>query len=212
MAAFDLEEQERVDALKDWWKENKTYIYVGFAAFIIAVAAVQGWRYYKAKQANRVAEAFAEFDKTVQAGDAKKIIDAAGKIQAEYPGSPYAAQAALTAARIAYEAMDTTAAEASLKWVAEKSASPQLQSIARLRWAAVLLDQKKYDEALKLLDDNKDDAFLSLTADLKGDIYSAQGKAAEARASYKLALDKATPRAPSRQLIQIKLDALGEAK
>ena len=31
MAAFDLEEQERVDALKDWWNENKIFVYVGFA-------------------------------------------------------------------------------------------------------------------------------------------------------------------------------------
>ena len=31
MAAFDLEEQERLDALKDWWKENGLVVYVAAA-------------------------------------------------------------------------------------------------------------------------------------------------------------------------------------
>lgn len=212
MAAFDLEEQERLDALKDWWKENSAYIYVGLTAFIIAIAGVQGWRYYKAQRGDQVAELYAEFDKTAQGGDAKKTRDAAVRLQEQYPGSLQAAEAALVAARLAYEANDAAGAEAGLRWVIEKSSSPQLQHIARLRLAAVLLDQKKYDDALKLLDDNKDEAFASLTADLKGDIYFAQGKLAEARASYKLALEKALANAPTRQLIQVKLDTLGGGK
>jgi len=211
MAAFDLEEQERLDALKDWWQENSTYVYTGFAAFVIAVAGLQGWRYYKAERASEVAIAFADFEKTVQAGDAKKTIAAAGKLQSEHAESPYAAQAALTAANVAYDTKDDAAAQANLKWVVEKSPLPQLQSIARLRLAAILLDQKKFDEALKLLDGNKDVAFTSLTADMKGDIYAAQGKTDEARASYKLAFDKGSPSA-ARQLIQLKLNALGAEK
>jgi predicted negative regulator of RcsB-dependent stress response len=212
MAAFDLEEQERLDALKDWWKQNGAYVYVGLAAFIIAIAGVQGWRYYQAQRGDQAAELYAEFDKTVQGGDAKKTRAAATKLQEQYPGSLQAAEAALVAARQAYEGNDAAGAEASLRWVIDKSASSQFQHIARLRLAAVLFDQKKYDDALKLLDANKDEAFASLTADLKGDIYFAQAKLPEARASYKLALEKAPANAPSRQLIQVKLDTLGEVK
>ena len=54
--------------------------------------------------------------------------------------------------------------------------------MARMRLAAVLLDEKKYDEALKVLDGNKDEAFTALVADLRGDIMLAQGRLDEARA------------------------------
>ena len=94
----------------------------------------------------------------------------------------------------------------------DNSRLSQFQSIARLRLAAVLLDAKKYDEALKLLDDNKDDAFLALTADRRGDIFAAQNKSAEARAAYKLALEKLPATSPLRQVTQIKLDALGDGQ
>ncbi len=212
MAAFDLEEQERVDALKDWWKQNRLFVYVALAAFVIAVGGVQGWRYYKAARADQAAESFAQFETTAEARDVKKTGAAARKLMEQYPDSPYATQAALTAARQSFEAGDRDAAQADLRWAVDKAKSAQMQNIARLRLAAVLLDQKKYDEALKLLDDNKDPAFLSLTADMKGDLYAAQGKLAEARSSYTLAIEKALVNSPSRQLMQIKLDMLGDAK
>jgi predicted negative regulator of RcsB-dependent stress response len=50
-----------------------------------------------------------------------------------------------------------------------------------------------------------------LYADLRGDILAAQGKHAEARAAYQLALDKSEAGSPYRATIQLKLDALGEA-
>lgn len=212
MAVFDLEEQERVDALRDWWKQNGLFVYIGLAAFIIAIASVQGWRYYRASQADQVAESYVQFEKTVDAKDAKKTRAAALAVMQQYPDSPYAARAALTAAQQSFEAKDMEGAQSSLRWVVDNSKSPQLKSVARLRLAAVLLDQKKYDEALKLLDDNKDPAFLPLTADLKGDIFAAQGKIAEARSSYQLAIEKTPANAQSRQLTQIKLDTLGGGK
>jgi len=40
----------------------------------------------------------------------------------------------------------------------------------------------------------------------------ATGKRAEARAAYQLAMDKSDAASPLRQIIQLKLDALGESK
>jgi predicted negative regulator of RcsB-dependent stress response len=84
--------------------------------------------------------------------------------------------------------------------------------VARLRVAAVLLEQKKYEEALKVLDANTDPAFTALAADMRGDIMLAQGRLDEARAAYKLAVEKADSRNPVRQIAQTKLDALGGAQ
>jgi len=212
MATYDLEEQERLDALKDWWRQNGKLVYAGVAAFAIVFAGVKGWQTYQAKRADEMAEAFIQFEKTAEAKDAKKTNEAAQKIVEQFPDSAFAAQAALAAARQSFDANDLESAKTRLQWVIAKSKSQQFQSIARLRLASLFLDQKKYDDALKLLDDNKDPAFFALTSDLKGDIYAAQGKVAEARASYKSAIEKTEVNSPVKQLIQIKLDSLGEGK
>nr|WP_254045866.1 tetratricopeptide repeat protein [Paenalcaligenes hominis] len=42
--AYDLEEQEKIDALKDWWDKNGTRVVI--IAFLIA-ASILGWRGYQ---------------------------------------------------------------------------------------------------------------------------------------------------------------------
>ena len=84
-----------------------------------------------------------------------------------------------------------------------------LQDTARLKLSSMLLDEKKYDEAMKLLDATHPDAFVGLYADLKGDVLAAQGKTDEARAAYKLAFEKMDTKSAYRNLIQLKLDGLG---
>jgi predicted negative regulator of RcsB-dependent stress response len=51
-----------------------------------------------------------------------------------------------------------------------------------------------------------------LYADLRGDALLAQGKDAEAKAAYQLALEKLPAQTTYRLLVQIKLDGLGGAK
>jgi predicted negative regulator of RcsB-dependent stress response len=212
MAAFDLEEQERVEALKYWWQENSLFVYIALAAFVIAVAGVKGWRYYKDSRADSAAEIYVEVEKKA-ASDPKQWQPGAAKLMDQHGDSPYAARAALAAARAAHEANDSETAQKDLRWVIDRSNVSAFQSIARLRLAAVLLDAKKYDEALKLLDQNKDEAFASLTAELRGDILAAEGKTPEARAAYTLALDKGQQSGnPDSRIVQFKLDALGAAQ
>jgi predicted negative regulator of RcsB-dependent stress response len=86
------------------------------------------------------------------------------------------------------------------------------KGIARMRLAAVLLDEKKYDEALQALDGNKDESFVPLASDLRGDVMLAQGRIDEARASYKAAVEKSDARNPVKNIAQTKLDALGGAQ
>ena len=73
----------------------------------------------------------------------------------------------------------------------------------------MVLEQKKYDEALKVLDGNKDEAFAASVADVRGDVMLAQGRLDEARAAYKAAVEKAQGRNPVKQIAETKLNALG---
>jgi predicted negative regulator of RcsB-dependent stress response len=72
----------------------------------------------------------------------------------------------------------------------------------------VLLDEKKYDDALKALSGDVPAAQAVAVADRRGDVLMAQNKVDEARAAYAEALAKAEAQHPMRQLIQLKLDAL----
>jgi predicted negative regulator of RcsB-dependent stress response len=89
---------------------------------------------------------------------------------------------------------------------------PEQRDVARLRLAGVLLDQKKPDEALKVLDAKPSAPYEPLYADARGDILTAQNKVAEARTAYQSALEKMDAASPYRQVIELKLDALGSAK
>ena len=111
--------------------------------------------------------------------------------------------------RVYFEAGKTDQAKASLSWVAEKSSDEGYQAIARLRLAAVLMETKAFDEAFKQLNGTFPVEFAALVADRKGDIFSLQGKKAEARAEYEKAYKTLGDRAEYRRLVEVKLNALG---
>jgi len=212
MAAYDLEEQERIDALKDWWDKWGNWVYAGVGAFVIGVAAVQGWRYYEAKQNADAEVLFKSVEKTAQevaaSKDSKKLSEAATAMAEAYPRTFQATDAKLLAAKAAFDAGDLASAKTHLQWVVDHGRET-FKPLARIRLAAVLLDDKKYDEALKTLDQLKDAGYASMVADLRGDILAAQGKKDEARAAYQIAVDKATDRSPLKPISQAKLDAFG---
>jgi predicted negative regulator of RcsB-dependent stress response len=120
--------------------------------------------------------------------------------------------AALRAAKVSAQANDLAAAKLNLQWVIDNAREDEQKDVARLRLAGVLLDEKKFDEALKLLDAAHGVAFDGLYADMRGDILAIQGRRAEARAAYQMALEKSDARSNYRPMIQVKLDTLGDAK
>ena len=209
---FDLEEQEKIDALKDWWKRYGTALILVVLLVSASVAAIQGWRLYQYKQTEQAATLYGNLQNLKPQNDAKKIREIAGAIIDKYPKTSYAPRAALIAAHANYAANDAKSAKAQLQWVIEHTKELALKQIASLRLAGVLLDEKNYADALKLLDKPFDPAFAGLTVDLKGDVLAAQGKKVEARAAYQAALDKTDQKSVYRKFVQMKLDALGEGK
>lgn len=207
----DLEEQERIDALKDWWKRWGNAVSLLLGAAILLLAGWQGWRYYNAVKAREAATAFAAIGDTSAAIDAKKARDAAGILLEKYPRTAYAPKAALLAAKANYEANNAKSAQAQLDWVVKNSKDPALRDVARLRLAAIALDAKRFGEAEQLLASEHQAAFAALFLDMRGDLALAQGKRKEARNAYQSALAKLGKTEAYRQIVEVKLNALGEA-
>ena len=205
--AFDHQEQEQIDELKDWWKRYGNHVLLAVLTVALIIAGYHGWRQYKSGQSMAAATLYEQLGDAERASDHKKVRDIAGQITAKYGTTVYGVFAALSAARASVVSGDLADAKTQLTWVMQNAGEDEARDIARLRMAAVLLDEKNYAEALKQLD-----AKAALYADLRGDILAAQGKKEEARGAYQLALDRSEASSPYRGVIQVKLDALGEAK
>jgi predicted negative regulator of RcsB-dependent stress response len=221
MATYDLEEQEQLSAIKAWWQQYGNLITWIVIAVAAAVAATNGWKWYQRSQAAGASSIYAGVQNAVAARDAKKAKEAAGQLLESYPGTAYAPMAALLSGKLQFETGDLKTAEAQLAWAANNAKDPELKDLARLRLAAVLLDQKSYDEALKQLEREPLAPFAARYAELRGDIYAAQGKRSEAKAAYQAALTQvsqrpadaagagATINAAYREVLHVKLEGLG---
>ena len=210
--AYDLEEQEQIAAIKGWWNDYGKLVMLAVIGLLVTIAAFQGWRYYRNQQAERAATLYTQLSEAERANDSKRVRDIAGQIIDSYGSSQYAGMAALAAAKAGINTGEVEDAKKRLQWASEHAREDEMRDVARLRLAGVLLDEKKYDEALKLLSAKHGEAFSMMYADLRGDVLSAQGKPAEARGAYQQALDKSEPNSNYRRLVELKLDALGEAK
>jgi predicted negative regulator of RcsB-dependent stress response len=212
MAALDLQEQEQIDTLKAWWKDNGTYITVLILVLVVGVGSWRGLQYYQSTQANDAATLFQQFAEQLDSKDAKRVNDAAAALTDKYASTLYAAKAALAAAQVNQDSKNLPQAKTQLTWVIEHAKESGLKDVARLRLAAILLDEKNYADATKQLEAEHPASFDALYADLKGDVFAAQGKTEEARTAYKLAFDKLGEKSNYRGLVEMKLDGLGVAK
>jgi predicted negative regulator of RcsB-dependent stress response len=208
--AYDLEEQEQLATVKGWWHDNGTWLLSLIAAVSVAGAGWQGWRIWQANQSQQAGAQYEVLVKAAQEGDAKALRDAGGTLVESFPRTLYASMGALVSARFHVERADMKNAKAQLQWVVDRSPSDELRDLARLRLASVLLDEKSHDEALALLEAKHAAPLDGPYAALKGDILVAKNKTAEAKAAYRLALEKTDAKSGAfRNSVQLRLDALG---
>ena len=206
--AYDLEEQEQLAELKAWWNKYGNFILTVITVVLLGFAAYNGWRWYQREQASQAAGVYGQLEKALAARDADKVGAFAEMLTSKYGGTAYAPMAALQAAKVQVEGGKADRARESLQWVIDNAPHDEVRAIARVRLAGVLLDEKKYDEALKALGGDVPAAQATAVADRRGDILVAQDKIDEARAAYGDALARADAQHPLCQLIQLKLDAL----
>jgi predicted negative regulator of RcsB-dependent stress response len=212
MAVLDSHEQEQIEALKAWWKDNGNWVLGAVLVGVVATGGWRGWQYYHHQQATEAATLYQQVVQQVGSRDPKRVNDAAAAVMDKFASTAYAARAALLAAQVNEQGKDVVRAKTQLQWVIDNASEATLKDVARLRLAAMLLDEKNYADALKQLEANHPESFDGLYADLRGDVLSAQGKADEARSAYKLAYEKFDAQSMYRNLIQMKIDALGTAK
>jgi predicted negative regulator of RcsB-dependent stress response len=206
---LDLEEQEQLDQLKAFWKQYGNLVTWVLVLVVGSYAAWNGWNLYQRDQGAKAGALYDEIDKAVQEGDSERATRIFADMKERHPRATFTQQAGLLAARVAAEKGQYDASIASLAWVADKAGEDEYRSVARLRLAGLLLDTKKYEEALKQLDAIDAPEFVALAADRRGDVLLTQGKPAEAQAAYQKAWAAMDPKVDYRRVVEAKLNLLG---
>ena len=203
MEVYTTEEQQ-VEVIKSWWKENGTSVLAGT---VIGLVGLFGWRYYNEHQLTSqeaASQAYNEMTAQLAKGDDAALEQAKSFITA-HKGDAYAELAALQLAAAAVKANKLDLAVEQLTLVAT-GGDESLKPIAALRLARVLNDQGKADEALAQLTKINNDAFKAQIAEARGDVLLKQGKPEEARDAYQAAADAGGLQASAE--LKLKMDDL----
>lgn len=204
---FETEEQQ-LEALKKWWKENGKQIIVGT---IIGFSLIIGWRYYLDYSQKQTSAASALFEQIISNPDNSiASVDKAAifeKIKKDYSATPYLLSAGLVLAKSYYDAGEKDKALDTFDYVISNSKDKVMTLVAKQRKARVLIDLAKPEEALLVLAVDVDQAFKAIFEELKGDAYTLLGDVEKAKSAFDQALlhssgDKTT--------LQMKRDNLGE--
>ncbi|MPS48891.1 tetratricopeptide repeat protein [Methylobacillus sp.] len=206
--AYDLEEQDQLDAFRSWWKRNGNLV-IGVAALaLVGFGGYEGWQYYQYQQSAAASVQYQNMAST-DIKDADKIRALSAELMDKYSSTPYAGRAAVAVAKLNYQEQDLESAKAQLTWAAKNAKEDAVRAIALLQLAAIQYEEKAYDEALKTLSEKHDAGYAGLFADLKGDVLAAQGKTEDAKAAYKDALAKLDMQGDYYKYTEYKLEALG---
>lgn len=208
---LDLEEQEQLDQLKDFWKKYGNLITWVLILVLGGYAGWMGWTNWSREQTVKAGVLFEELEKAAQAGDAEKAARVFSDMKERFPRTGYAQQAALLTAKLQHDKGQAEAARAALTWASENATEDEYRTVARLRLAGLLLDEKKFDDALKQLDGANAEEFAGLVADRRGDVLMGQGKKDEAKAAYLQAWKAMDETVEYRRIVEAKLAAMGAA-
>ena len=206
---LDLEEQEQLDELKHFWKRWGDLISWLLIAVLAGYAAWMTWQYWSNKQALQSSAMYDTVERAAQAGDMAMLDRSVADIKDKFASTSYAQQAVLLAARVYQDKDRATDAKTQLNWVVDKAGDPGYQALARLRLAALLIEEKAYDQARQQLAVKAPTSFEPLFADRLGDIDMLQGKSSDAVKQYQKAWKGLEPSAEYRRLVAVKLAALG---
>jgi predicted negative regulator of RcsB-dependent stress response len=208
---LDLEEQEQLDRVKHFWRRWGNLITWVLIVVLGSYSAWQGWNWYERDQALKASAMFDELDRAASTNDVARVTQAFNDLRQRYAGTAFAQQGALLAARVQHDGGKVDDALQSLGWAADSARDDEYKTVARLRMAAILLEQKKPDEALKQLDGATAAGFEALVQDRRGDVLFAQGKVDEAKLVWGKAHAAMEPTVEYRRLIEAKLTSVGAA-
>ncbi|MGO2508446.1 MAG: YfgM family protein [Vibrio hibernica] len=205
MSIYDADEEQQVEAIKDWWKANGKSVIIGV---VVGIGGILGWRYYQ--------DSITAEQESASHGYSAVISNLEEKgLEAQKPTqdfitandkTSYAVLAALQLAKAQVDANKLDDALTQLKWAKLHTEDETLLPIISYRMARVLTAQTKYDDAISEISAVKSEAWKARNQELMGDIYLLKGDKDAAQKAYIQAQQDGT----ANQALQMKLDDLAK--
>lgn len=199
-------EEEQVQAIKQWWKENAFSLIAGIAIGAVILAGYKYWTETKQSQAQMASVIYSDI---LSSGNDKA--ESTEVLKADYSGTPYAALSALLLAKDNVLANEVEKAIAQLKWVVDNNHDSGVQHIAQQRLARLYLSQNNIESAEALLKGVKMDGFSSTYNEIRGDINLSKKLPVQAKEYYRLALSGLAQGDKRYDFIKMKLDDLTQS-
>ncbi len=144
-------DEEQVENLKQWWKENGRAVVAGI---VIGVGSLIGYRYwidYQETNAEKASSHFIQMVDAIEQGNNDAADEQASMLLNEYASSEYATMARFALAKTLVEAEDYDKAQDYLQQVIGNAGDSPLAYVARQRLATIQLQMAKFDHGLKTL-------------------------------------------------------------
>ncbi len=207
MEVYQTEEQQ-VEAIKGYWKENGNLIIggliLGFASFI-------GFNLYQENQLEQEVLLSDSYQTLIEssAKDVQAFTENANKFIKENGESSYASLTSLALAKNAATHKDWSESQKQLLKAIASAPNEGIKGIATLRLARVQIQLSQFEAALSTLATPLPASFLASIEETKGDAYLQQGKQDLARNAYQAAITAGgLSTSPS---LQMKLDDLAQS-
>ncbi|HYE34078.1 tetratricopeptide repeat protein [Methylocaldum sp.] len=205
-----LTEEERLEALQRWWKENRQSLILGV---LLGVAVIIGWNMWQGNVRTQQEQASNLYQQMLKAAETKQTepaIKLGERVVATYPSTTYADYARLLLAKLKVDSNDLAGAKTILEETLAKTKDENFKHIARLRLGQVMLASGEIGPALGMLEPLTSEQmgkFAGLYEELKGDLYAAANRPDEARKAYETAKQFGEPS----PLLELKLNDLPTA-
>lgn len=206
-------DDEQAEIIRKWWNENGKSIITGIVLGLVAIFGWRTWQDYHKQQSEAASDLYQNMLNIVNKGGHTDEVDTiSNKIVHDYGSTAYAVFAKLIEAKIAVDKGNYKIAAGHLRWALEHNKQPGIGHIIRLRLARVLIDMKKYDDALALLNIKDKGEFNASYDEIRGDILKLKGDKEGARNAYELAMTNRQAANLDVSLLELKLGDLGSSK
>lgn len=200
-------EEERLEQIKEWWKEYRLTIIIGVTLGIGGIGGVNGWLAYSKSQSEQASDIYERLTAAVVEKNFQEALDSWDELSDRFSNSNYAEQAEFMVARAYYEMGNSDQARQILEGLLENANQSQNVHLARIQLSRLLIANREYDSALTLLSINDMSQYESHYQELRGDAYLGMRNLDEANAAYARSIEALQPNARSyRSVLELKLN------
>lgn len=201
-------EEQQLDALRQFWKNNNKIILWTVGLTLAAVLGLTLFLHHQESERDIASDKFNLLLKSHEENDLITQKQQADELMTKYAKGSYATLAALMQAKTAIDEKNYEEAAKHLTYAQDQASVQELKSIATARLARLYLAQKKWDDVEKVLKKASNSGYLTLLEEVKGDYYLFKQDLSKARKAYLAAIENDPTKGEKRPILRMKLEEI----